>query len=149
MTAVPSAADDVDATAVGLDSARATRLISSEAAATAGTWLFAFLLVFLLSLDGAGYWPTAWAWTALFLCALILVLRPEVRLGRVELVVPAALLGLAAWGVASALWASSATQPFLQSQRTLMYAAVAFATRFDCSVTTAHRRVHDRVVDPG
>ena len=40
---------------------------------------------------------------------------------------PVALLGLTVWGIASAAWSSSATQPVLDSQLTLVYAAGAFA----------------------
>jgi O-Antigen ligase len=93
-------------------------------------WVLAFLPVLLLGADSGGYWPTAWGWTALlllFVCAVILLARGDVRLSPLEAALPLGLLALTAWGCASALWSASATQPLLQSQRTLMYAAAALA----------------------
>src|SRR5207237_520471 len=55
--------------------------------------------------------------------ALALVLRTEPRLGRLEKAAAFALLAFTAWGLLSALWSPSATQPLLQSQRMLVYVA--------------------------
>ena len=94
-------------------------------------WLLAFVLILGLGADKGGYWPTAWGWTALvalLVAAVIVIARRELRIGVLEMTVPLALLGLTIWSVASAAWSASATQPVLQSQRTLMYAAVAFTS---------------------
>ncbi len=109
---------------------RVSPLVSSDAANAFASWLLSFVLVLTLGADSGGYWPTAWDWTALallFLCAVILIARTDVRIRRLEIVLPAALLGLTLWGVASVAWSASPTQPLLETQRTLSYAAAAFA----------------------
>ena len=101
-------------------------LVASTSRPGIRAWLLAFGLVFSLGAASGGYWPTAWGWSALVLlciCAVALLVRSGVRLGRLELTVSAGLLGLFGWGLASALWSSSATGPFAESQRTLVYAA--------------------------
>jgi O-antigen ligase len=92
--------------------------------------LLGFLPVVLLGADSGGYWPTAWGWTSLallFVAAAVLLVRADVRLGGIEALYPLGLFGLTVWGVLSAVWSASATQPLLQSQRTLTYAAAALA----------------------
>jgi hypothetical protein len=82
--------------------------------------------VTVLGADGAGYWPTAWGWSALLLlliCALALLVRSDVRLGVLEVTVPTALLALVCWDLLSALWGSSLTQPAREAERTLVYVA--------------------------
>ena len=109
---------------------RSSALMRSDLVGAAGAWLLPFLFVLALGTDSGGYWPTTWNWTALillFVSALVLILRDDVRLRPVELAVPVALLGLTLWGIASAAWSSSATQPVLDSQLILVYAAGAFA----------------------
>ena len=109
---------------------RASSIVANARVQIALAWLLSFMPVVLLAADSGGYWPTAWNWTALtllFVCALMLVARGEVRVGRFEGLVPLALLGLTLWGIVSAAWSASATQPILQSQQTLVYAAAAFA----------------------
>jgi hypothetical protein len=108
---------------------RLSAALAGDAANAAQAWLLSFVFVLALGADSGGYWPTAWNWTALtllFVCALVLILRGDVRLRPVEVAVPLALLGLMLWGIASAAWSSSATQPLLDSQLTLVYAAGAF-----------------------
>jgi O-antigen ligase len=93
-------------------------------------WLLAFGVVFVLAADNGGYSPTTWGWSALVLfaaAALALVLRAEPRLGALEAGFSFALLALFAWGLLSALWSPSLTQPLLESQRTLVYVAGALA----------------------
>ena len=88
--------------------------------------LLAFTVVFVLGADSGGYRPTTWGWSTLVLSlvgALALVLRSEPRLGRLEKAAALALLAFTAWGLLSALWSPSATQPLLQSQRVLVYVA--------------------------
>ena len=89
----------------------------------------AFVFVFALAASGGGYKPSAWDWSALVLllgCGITFAARKRLRLGLLEVAVSAALLALAAWGLLSALWSPSLTQPALESQRTLMYAAGVF-----------------------
>jgi hypothetical protein len=93
-------------------------------------WVLSFAVVLALAADSGGYSPTTWGWSALVLfaaAALALVLRAAPRLGALEAVVSLALLALFAWGILSALWSPSLTQPLLQSQRTLVYLAGALA----------------------
>ena len=116
-------------TDLGLVPARLWTRAGSDAARRAGGWLFAFVLVLWLGADNGGYAPTSWDWTALLLfalCAIVLVARGAVRLDPLAAVLPAALLGLALWGFASAGWSASATQPLLESQRTLAYVGVVY-----------------------
>lgn len=92
--------------------------------------LLSFVFVLFLAAAAGGYKPPAWDWSALVLllvCAVALAARTRLRLGRLEVAVPAAFLALAIWGLFSALWSPSLTQPALESQRTLMYAAGMFA----------------------
>jgi O-antigen ligase len=109
---------------------RLFEVATSHAAEAAAVWLLPFLFVLTLAFDNGGYYPTAWNWSALillFLSAVILVLRLEVRIGPLESLLPGTLLALALWGVASATWSASFTQPFLESQEILAYAAAVFA----------------------
>jgi O-antigen ligase len=106
------------------------RELADRLLAGAPAWLLPFAFVVSLGANDGGYWPTSWGWAALVLltiCALALVARMTVRLGALEAAALIALLALTAWGLVSALWNSSATQPLLQSQRTLVYAAGVFA----------------------
>src|SRR3954471_19268471 len=60
--------------------------------------------------EHGGYFPTAWGWTALGLLAFAaagLLLRPRLRLARVELAFLAAATALTAWIGLSALWSIS------------------------------------------
>jgi hypothetical protein len=86
----------------------------------------AFVPVLWLGLDDGGYWPTAWGWTSLlflFVCAAIVIVRGELVRGGRELLYAGGLLVFTLWGVASAAWSASATEPLQESQRTLAYAA--------------------------
>jgi O-Antigen ligase len=112
----------------------ASRPIQGAAARLASpavqAFLLAFVLVLVLAANDGGYAPPAWDWSALVLllgCAIALAGRTRPRLGLLELAAPATLLVLAGWGLLSAVWSPSLTQPALESQRTLMYAAGVFA----------------------
>ncbi len=74
-----------------------------------GTAFFSFAFVTFLAADGGGYWPTAWGWSAL------------------ALAFPAFLTALFLWLLLSSVWASSATNPILESERALVYVAGASA----------------------
>jgi hypothetical protein len=96
----------------------------------ARAFLLAFLFIFVLAADQGGYTPVAFDWSALVLllvCSIALAGRNRLRLSWLEMAAPLALLALAIWGLLSALWSPSLTQPALESQRTLMYAAAVFA----------------------
>jgi cytochrome c-type biogenesis protein CcmH/NrfG len=94
--------------------------------AAAQSWLLSFAVVLVLAANSGGYWPTTWGWSTLVLSlvsGLALVLRAEIRLSVLEKAAALALLAFTAWGLLSALWSPSATEPLLQSQRTLVYVA--------------------------
>jgi len=93
-------------------------------------WLLSFALILVLAANSGGYWPTTWGWSTLVLslvAGLALVLRLEIRLSVLEKAAALALLAFTAWGLLSALWSPSATEPLLQSQRTLVYVAALLA----------------------
>lgn len=126
----PSAAPSTTKSSVWRDSGPAVQ-----------AFLLPFVLVSALAASGGGYLPPAWDWSALILllgCAVVLTARNEVRLGALELAMPALLVGLALWGLVSALWAPSLTQPMLESQRTLLYAVAVFAAAL--AIRTRSRR---------
>jgi hypothetical protein len=105
-------------------------ILAHPALAQAPAWLLAFGVVFVLATNNGGYAPTTWGWSALVLfavAALALVLRAETRTGALEAAFALALLIFFAWGLLSALWSPSPTQPLLESQRTLVYIAGALA----------------------
>ena len=118
------------AAAVPTGPAVGSRIAARPTLAQLPAWLLAFAVVLVLATDNGGYSPTTWGWSALVLfaaAALALVLRREPRLGALEAAFSLALLALFAWGLLSALWSPSLTQPLLQSQRMLVYVAGALA----------------------
>lgn len=110
----------------GVVSGRIRRAAASDIWTPVQASLLSFVFVFFLAASGGGYKPQASDWSGLVLllvCALALVARTRLRVGLLEAATAAALLALAGWGLLSALWSPSLTQPALESQRTLMYAA--------------------------
>jgi hypothetical protein len=88
--------------------------------------LLGFLVVAALAVSDGGYWPTAWGWSALALiwaAVLALLLRPDPRVGTVELAFLGALIALLGWIALSTAWTRSLTQTVLETQRTLVYVA--------------------------
>ena len=84
------------------------------------------LAIFLaaLALSHAGYSPVAWGWSGLALFSsivLALVLSRDLSIRTRELLFIGCLGALFSWTLLSAVWASSATQPVLESQRMLVY----------------------------
>ncbi len=87
--------------------------------------ILGFAFPFALGASNGGYWPTAWSWSALalfWICAFAVLLSSEMRLGPLEIAVPAALLALVCWNLVSAVWGSSLTKPMLEAQLALVYA---------------------------
>jgi len=100
------------------------RTLILDRAASTVPYLVGPGMVAPLAAANGGYFPTAWGWSALVLlwvAALALLLRRDVRLGRLELTALAAVAGLAAWTLASYAWTSSKTQTVLEVERTLVY----------------------------
>jgi O-Antigen ligase len=116
--------------AVSTASAAPPGALAHPTLAQVPAWLLAFAVVLVLGADNGGYSPTTWGWSALVLfavAALTLVLRTELRLGRLEVAFALGLLAFFAWGLLSTLWTPSLTQPLLESQRTMVYVAGALA----------------------
>ena len=86
-----------------------------------------FALVVGLGLDEGGYAPTAWGWSAVVaLIALVVVIwRGARRPSRPAQVLIAGLAGFAVWAGASTLWSSHVSASVLETQRVLLYVAVA------------------------
>src|SRR5262249_19859616 len=56
--------------------------------------LLSFGRVLILGSDKGGYWPTAWGWTSLvllFVAAVVLIVRNDVRIGTLETILPTGL----------------------------------------------------------
>ena len=81
-----------------------------------------------MGLAGAqgGYFPSAWGWATfplLWLAALALVLRAQVRLSRSERTFLGLLIAFTLWTLLSATWSVAAAASILESQRGLLYVA--------------------------
>ncbi len=79
-----------------------------------------------ISAASGGYFPASWGWGAVglaWIAALALVLRPSIRLGRIEVVALVALVGFTLWTFASFRWSASPTQTVLEGERSLLYLA--------------------------
>ena len=89
--------------------------------------LGAFGLVLGLGLDGGGYAPTAWGWSAVLLLAVLTVLlaRGVQPPGKAALLFAGALAALAVWTGASVLWSSHVSASVLEAQRTIVYVGAA------------------------
>jgi O-antigen ligase len=81
----------------------------------------------LTAAANGGYFPTEWGWPTLAFTLVVVVavlVRERITLGRLELVMLVLLAAFIAWTLISVLWSSSATQPVLSTERTLVYAAL-------------------------
>jgi hypothetical protein len=100
-----------------LPEARSSSVLAAFAVAAATT---------TIAFAHGGYFPTEWGW-ALFafalVCLLELVLRRDIRAGRLELLAVTAMFGFTGWTFLSAAWSVSAAQPVLSGERVLVYAA--------------------------
>jgi hypothetical protein len=73
-----------------------------------------------------GWYPSTWGWASvglLFVAACALILRQDIRLGRLEIALVAALVALTAWTGLSWLWSNSPPRSMLELERTSMYLA--------------------------
>jgi hypothetical protein len=91
----------------------------------AGTGVFT--LVVALGLDGGGYAPTAWGWSAVVVYVVLaaLIARGIGWPGRAALVFVGALAALLAWTALSLLWSSDVSATVLEVQRALVYLGAA------------------------
>jgi O-Antigen ligase len=83
-----------------------------------------------LAFANGGYFPSEWGIAALLLllaAVTALLLRDRVALGALDFAPAAALLLLGLWQLASLAWAPGPTEPVLEAERTLVYAALAVA----------------------
>src|SRR5205085_3014590 len=83
-------------------------------------------LVASTSAVNGAYFPTAWGWAGLVLAAAALVgllVRPAVRLQKLDLTALLALWALVGWTALSALSSIDGSQSIVESERTLVYAA--------------------------
>src|SRR2546430_17226471 len=91
----------------------------------------------LVGLAGAqgGYFPSAWGWATfplLWLAALALALREQVRLSGSERVFIGLLVALTLWILLSATWSVAPAASILESQRGLLYVSGASAALLIC-----------------
>ena len=86
-----------------------------------------FTLVAGLGLDGGGYAPTAWGWSAVLVLAVLaaLIARGIGGPGRAALVFVGALAALLGWTALSLLWSSDVSATVLEVQRALLYLGAA------------------------
>jgi O-Antigen ligase len=92
--------------------------------------LVSFVAVAGLAAENGGYFPTAWGWAALaflLLSGSALLIRDRTAMGRLDLVLVAALAAYAVWVGLSALWSANAAEPLLELERALLYAVAALA----------------------
>ena len=88
--------------------------------------LASFALVFGLGASQGGYFPTSWGWATLALCwaaAVALVVRGEIRWGRLEIGAGASLTAFAVWTALSVAWTQSNSRSVLEAERALLYVA--------------------------
>src|SRR5579864_4972509 len=80
--------------------------------------------------SSGGFLATTWGWTAvvtLWLAAMALLLRDEIRLGRLELTYVGAMLAFTIWVALSNFWTISVTSTMHEVQRDLAYTGVVAA----------------------
>jgi O-Antigen ligase len=128
-----------NATAV-LTAERGTRVrFGARTAESATVAVLSFAAVGGLAAGSGGYFPNNWAWASLafaWLAASAAWLRMPSPFGRSALVLLGSLVALAAWTLASLLWAPSG-EPLFASERMLVYVtAVAAAV-----IAVRHRTV--------
>lgn len=114
---------------VGVRAADLTRAHVSHAAERLGLGAFGVVLA-ALAFDKAGYFPTAWGWSALafgWLALIALVVRVSLAPSGLEGAWVGGLAALALWIAASSFWSTSATRSVQEAERALLYVAAAAA----------------------
>jgi hypothetical protein len=97
-----------------------------ESTRDARAFLLGVLVVTPVAAANGGYFPTSWAWPTValaWIAGLAVLLRPLVRLSRLEIACCSALGLFALWTGASALWSPNVGQTVLVFERTLIYVA--------------------------
>ena len=97
-----------------------------ETTRDARAFLLGALVVTPVAAANGGYFPTSWTWPTIalaWIAGLALLLRPLVRLSRLEIACASALALLALWTALSALWSPNVGQTALVFERTLIYVA--------------------------
>jgi hypothetical protein len=90
------------------------------------TFLSGCLLVTVVAFADGGYFRESWLWTTIALASLacvVLLLREEIVLGRLDLAAVGALAAFVAWVALSAVWSSTPDDSLQESQRGLVYVA--------------------------
>ena len=90
------------------------------------TVLVAFTPIVGLAGAQGGFFPTAWGWASvplLWVTAVALVTRRQIRLSSAERVFIGVLAALGAWILLSSLWSVAPADSILESQRGLVYVA--------------------------
>ena len=93
----------------------------------------ALALVAGLASANGGYFPTSWSWSSLVLlwiAAIALLVRTDVRLRALEVAALAGFAGLTGWTLLSAAWSIEPSQSVLEAQRLLVYVAALLALLF-------------------
>ena len=83
-----------------------------------------------LAAANGGYFPTSWGWSALalfFVAAVAVIVRTEVRLGRLELCFLGLVTLLVGWTLLSSVWSIDLSASFLEAQRGLVLIGVVVA----------------------
>jgi hypothetical protein len=82
-----------------------------------------FVLVAGLGLDGGGYSPTSWGWSAIAVLAVLTVLlaRGARRPQRAGLLLLGGLAGFTAWTALSLAWSDDLDASVLEAERSLLY----------------------------
>src|SRR5262249_56510558 len=90
----------------------------------------AFGPVLGLAIAQGGYFPAAWGWASvplLWIAAVALILRAELRLSRPEVFFLVSLTGFTAWVALSTAWSTAPAESLLETERTLIYLAAGLA----------------------
>jgi O-Antigen ligase/Tetratricopeptide repeat len=99
-----------------------------------------FGAVLLTGAVNGGYFPSEWGWPTLafvLVSVLAVLVRERIVLTRFEWLAIGSLAAFELWTLASILWASSATEPMLSAERTLVYVLFVAALLLVISRTTA------------
>lgn len=120
-----------------LQTADVTRPLLTGRVSTAGARLTAllpalaaFVPVFGLAASQGGYFPTSWGWASvplLWVAAVAVIVRSELRLSRLESVFLGGLAALTGWTALSVTWSVAPAGSVLETERTLVYLGAGLA----------------------